>query len=113
MKVSKTRHRHCREDALSLSSPDLIASVGDCVTFSLVYSLNAELTKRNVYIIIDIVLDCIRCHLYPRDAVQEGVICCSAVSVCLSVCHDPILYQNGSTYRRDSFTTRQYQHLAF
>ena len=30
----------------------------------------------------------------PRDAMLCG-ICCRCVSVCVSVCHTPVLYQNG------------------
>jgi len=48
-----------------------------------------------------------------NDAMHKRVICCRKVSlsvslcqsVCLFVCHDPVLNQNGLTYRRNYFTT--------
>jgi len=35
------------------------------------------------------------CWFLPRDSYAKRGICRRRVSVCLSVCHTPVLYQNG------------------
>jgi len=34
-------------------------------------------------------------HFLPRDSYAKRSICRRRVSVCVSVCHTPVLYQNG------------------
>ena len=42
---------------------------------------------------------------YSRDAMRKHGICSVWLSVHSSVHHDPVLYQNGSIYHQNSFTT--------
>ena len=50
----------------------------------------------NMHKAIDVMLCCCRCIFYPRGASDVwGLAIIACLSVCLSMCHTPVLYQNG------------------